>query len=152
MVEATFEDALNDSIAECLLKGEVCRMKVSSESMRPLFRAGDTIVVEQWPAQMVHCGDIIVFAKNGEMCVHRCLRIFEEGEKVKFLTKGDATLMADEIVAENDLIGKVSVIERGAVRLRMPRMLEHIMGQMFYGVWLVYRTLCRMKQTVARYV
>ncbi len=152
MIKAAFEDVLNDSIAECLLRGAMCRMTVTSDSMRPLLRAGDVVVVEQWPAQRVRCGDIIVFAKQGDICSHRCIRVFDEGEKVRYLTKGDATLMADEIVAENDLIGKVSVIERGALRLRMPRMLEHIMGQMFYGVWLVYRTLCRMKQTVARYV
>lgn len=148
---ATFENALNDCLCEYLLKGDVCRFKVASESMRPLLRAGDTIVVEQWPAQDVHCGDILVFMSNGEICTHRCLRVFKTADRITYLTKGDAALQVDEIVDSDDLIGKVTVIERGPWRLQLPQTVDQVIGMIMYGIWRLYECLRRIKRVVVRY-
>jgi signal peptidase I len=123
-------------------------MTVASDSMWPLLRSGDSIIVEQCAAYRVRCGDVIVFTSNGEFCTHRCLRVFTWGNSIKYLTKGDAARSADAIVESADLVGKVMVIERGERRLVVPRSVDHIIGKIAYGVWLSYEYLRRMKRAV----
>ena len=95
------------------------RLKVTSDSMRPLLRAGDVVVVQPANLPAVQPGDIIVVQRGGEWITHRLVAADEHG----FQTLGDNTRFADEAMSADQLVGRVLAIERtvGIIDLQQPR-------------------------------
>jgi len=85
-------------------------ISVLSDSMRPVMRAGDAIVVDARVAGRLQEGDIITFwrANNtSSLLTHRITAIKNaNGERVYF-TRGDANRVADgSPVPERDVVGR----------------------------------------------
>ena len=89
------------------------RLPVVSDSMRPLLRAGDWIFVEAVTPALLQLGDIIVAQRGAELITHRLLARDGAG----WLTHGDNTRVLDRVVPAEEIVGRVSAIERGAQRL-----------------------------------
>jgi signal peptidase I len=89
------------------------RLPVVSDSMRPLLRAGDWIFVEAVTSPALGLGDIIVVQRGAELITHRLVAQDEQGWR----THGDNTRVLDPVVLIEEIVGRVSAIERGTHRI-----------------------------------
>lgn len=84
---------------------------VQSGSMEPAIPTGSIVFVKDVPAESIEEGDVITFSKtSGSVSTtHRVIEKFDEGEGIRFRTKGDANDAPDaEPVYRGDLIGVVT--------------------------------------------
>mgnify|MGYP000441968385 FL=1 len=66
---------------------------VTSDSMAPVFRSGDLIMIVKVDPEQIKVGDIVTFqTKDRRLLTHRVVEIKEDGE---YVTKGDANEEAD---------------------------------------------------------
>jgi signal peptidase I len=87
--------------------------------MNPLLQRGDTLLVVPYGTQEIQPGDIIVFPhpSQGQM-VHRVVSVKDEG----LVTKGDNNPTVDDrLVVPQDILGRVTGIERQGRTLPVPR-------------------------------
>ena len=89
------------------------RLPVVSDSMRPLLRAGDWIFVEAVTPALLQLGDIVVAQRGAELITHRLVARDGTG----WWTHGDNTRVLDHVLPAEEIVGRVSAIERGAQRL-----------------------------------
>ncbi|KAI1714181.1 peptidase s24-like domain-containing protein [Ditylenchus destructor] len=70
---------------------------VLSGSMKPAFYRGDVLFITNDPKRELQVGDIVVFKLSNKNVpiVHRIIKLFQSGESVKFLTKGDNNRVDD---------------------------------------------------------
>lgn len=100
-------------------------LKVSGKSMFPWIRHGDIVFVRHAAMQNVVSGDVVVFERNGALCVHRVLSqntdvtAFISGGAL--ITKGDATAHADAPVFADELRGRVEFIYRRKREIQIAR-------------------------------
>ena len=95
------------------------RLEVSGDSMRPLLRPGDVVVVQPADPSALQAGEVVVAQQSGEWITHRLVTVDQRG----FLTHGDNTRFADEAVSADQLVGRVIAIERAdeIIDLQQPR-------------------------------
>lgn len=100
-------------------------LKVSGWSMFPWIREGDVVFLRHTKINDISRGDVIVFEKNGILCIHRVLSISgnatESNIDAGLITKGDAALDLDEPVSPAELRGKVEFIYRGSKEIKIAR-------------------------------
>ncbi|MFR5832715.1 MAG: signal peptidase I [Acutalibacteraceae bacterium] len=75
-------------------------LQVLSDSMSPEFERGDVIVAQSYNGETLSVGDVVVFvapsgANQGKTVTHRIVEVMNDGENVKYRTKGDAAQFAD---------------------------------------------------------
>lgn len=91
-------------------------LRVSGKSMLPWIREGDIVFLRRVRMLEAVRGDVVVFEKNGILCVHRVLAVRGkagcDGRNVSFITKGDATEDADSPVSAGEFRGKVEFVYR----------------------------------------
>jgi hypothetical protein len=99
--------------------GGSLRLTVAGDSMRPLLRAGDGVVVQPIDPYALQPGDVIVVQRGGEWITHRLVAIDEHG----WHTHGDNTCYGDEAASASQIVGRVIAIERNdqTIDLRQPR-------------------------------
>jgi signal peptidase I len=95
------------------------RLTVTGDSMRPLLRAGDGVVVRPIDPHALRPGDVIVAQRSGGWITHRLVAVDERGWHLH----GDNTRYGDEAVSAAEIVGRVIAIERGAqtIDLQQPR-------------------------------
>ena len=95
------------------------RLTVTSDSMRPLLRVGDGVVVQPIDPQALQPGDVIVVQRGGEWITHRLVAVDERG----WHTHGDNTRYGDEAASAARIMGRVIAIERNGqtIDLLQPR-------------------------------
>ncbi|MFE7060522.1 signal peptidase I [Sutcliffiella sp. NPDC057660] len=89
-------------------------LTILSNSMQPVFEAGDVILVK--PGKKPTVNDVITFKHpDGILVTHRIIDSTEENGKTLFATKGDNNNIADEgLVAPESIIGVQTNIIPGA--------------------------------------
>ncbi len=87
---------LEELCDELLARGGRVWRSVTSDSMAPLLRAGDRILVEPC-AGRVRWGDVIVFRSAAGPMVHRALGIRHGGASPQIIEKGDANPFAGTV-------------------------------------------------------
>lgn len=96
-------------IADLLGRGVEVRVRVTGESMRPLLRGGELATVVRVPASSLRLGDLVLWRSGeGQLVLHRIVRISGEGEGGRFWTRGDALAACDESFAADQVLGRVS--------------------------------------------
>ena len=85
--------------------------------MYPLFRKGDSIFIEPIDIKQISVGDIIVCQRGKRMVAHRLMKKYIDNGRMMLLTKGDTFPEFDEAVYSENLLGKVTVIERRGRRI-----------------------------------
>lgn len=103
--------------AESLRSSGYLRLGVTGWSMLPAVLPGDTLLIERASHGEVSDGDIVLFARDRRLFVHR---IVSKGE-THLLTRGDAMPQGDSPVPVVDVLGKVILIVRGRRSLRPTR-------------------------------
>lgn len=102
-------------LKEALLEGRQVELEVSSNSMYPILKVGDVIVVEAVNVDQLHCGDCIVYHHYNQFpfWVHRFFKVTSSKNSRILVTKGDARWRFDfpQPLSDN-LIGKVVGLRR----------------------------------------
>lgn len=91
---------------------------ITGNSMAPLIRHGDTVVIEHGDVPL-RIGDVVVAKRQGAIVAHRLVhREMEEGRE-HFLTRGDACGGIDPPVRRDQIIGKVVEVRNREGRVRL---------------------------------
>jgi len=89
------------------------RLAVGGASMLPSIWPGDILEIHRVAAADLALGDIVVFAREHRLVVHRVLRVNRERDEVILITRGDRSPRADSPVSASELLGQVTAIQRG---------------------------------------
>ena len=89
--------------------------------MFPFFREGDKITIKTYGKTAPMVGDIVVFLRNGQLVLHRLIRISKSStdQSVFYLTKGDNYRWADGPITLNDILGRAVRISRRGRNIRL---------------------------------
>ncbi len=98
---------------ELLVENGSCWGRVTSNSMYPMIKEGDRILVEKVSPKSVRFGDIIVFRRSRKLVIHRILGRRTIRGRLHFLEKGDGNLGAGLVPVE-DMVARVRSICRPA--------------------------------------
>ena len=111
-------NALNESevflevCSNVLRNGYRTRFRAGGGSMWPTIRPGEAITVELATAAEVKLKDIVLYRTSRGVIGHRVVGMANrKGERV-FLARGDAGSGAGELVAAEQILGKVVAVER----------------------------------------
>jgi len=104
-------------IIELLRSGQSVSFRARGSSMWPAIPSGSRIEVQPCGVSELEVGQIAAFERAGRVVVHRVESITPEG--VRFA--GDGLERGDGIVAPEQVLGRARVLERRAIRWRLPR-------------------------------
>ncbi len=97
-----------ESVREC---GEI-RLCAVGTSMVPAIHPGDVLSIQPVNPKEISRGDIVVYAREQVLVVHRVVRTPAESCEPYLVTRGDRLLHDDKPVRACDLLGQVVSIER----------------------------------------
>lgn len=85
---------------------------VVSESMEPEYKVWDMIVAKEADPNSINVGDDIVYLGDegefaGRIVTHRVIKIDKNGSSLDFTTQGISNELADPVIDENQIYGKV---------------------------------------------
>ena len=114
----------DDVSLETSSKGHPWRVKSRGESMYPLIKNGDTLLIDPLKADELNPGDIAFYRlPSGNFVAHRFIKINSSG---LLLTNGDSLRQYDELVAEEQVFGKVIQIEHNGRALKLVGRLNNL--------------------------
>lgn len=96
--------------------GEI-QLRVFGTSMVPSIFPGDLISVQRAVVSEVSSGEIVLYAREGRMFVHRVVACTGSPEHSLLIARGDRLRHNDPPVSFPELIGRVTRIERGPTRI-----------------------------------
>lgn len=131
MIEDTTKALGCDLAAEVAGRFGSVRIRVLGTSMAPAILPGDVLSVEQADAAQVSPGEIVVFARPGRIVAHRVVAKRSEPGGV-LITQGDRLRREDDPVSRNELIGRVTQLERRGTKIGVPS-----------GTGMRWRMVCR---------
>jgi signal peptidase I len=103
-------------VAEVVRKHGFVRLPAVGTSMVPAIHPGDLLLIQRVSLKEISQGDIIVYAQRGVLMVHRVVRV----DRPYLITRGDRALRNDPKVRPRELIGRVTLIQRGHRSLNLP--------------------------------
>ena len=103
MLASPHHQMVADLISSDLSIGDQIRFQVTSNSMQPLMKIGDTVLAEVIAGSEVKAGDIVVVRREDDFLTHRAISPTGDG----WLTKGDSNTLSDPPVKSDDIIGRV---------------------------------------------
>ncbi len=89
-------------------------MRAQGTSMLPSIRPGDVLIIEAADVSEIPLGAIAVWRRGERLVAHRAVGRIAEAGRVLLVTRGDRQQTSDEPVGEKDLLGRVTMIQRGA--------------------------------------
>ena len=110
------QDRSRTPLSGARTRGTTGWVKVLGNSMRPLLKAGDEILVTLCNAEEIREGDLAVFGEFGRLTAHRIMKRVDSPQGTIFLEKGDGNLWAS-FVAPERLQGRVQGVSRKGKRL-----------------------------------
>lgn len=106
-----FQELVNDMLA----RGIRFRFQAKGRSMLPLIQDGEFVHVEPAGATALRVGDVVLSRAEHEVKLHRIIR--RNSDSV--ITKGDASIDADDPIHQSCVLGKVVAKECSATRRLM---------------------------------
>ena len=83
---------------------------IGSGSMSPVLKEGDMAIAIPMRPESLRVGDIIQFASEGKMIIHRIIEKQQDNSALYFITKGDANDYADLYpIYSSQIVGKVMI-------------------------------------------
>jgi signal peptidase I len=139
---------IHQLVREKMLAGQPFRYHVVSDSMSPVFRTGDRILVVPGPVAAFRAGDIVlVFHRDGAV-THRLMSAPDTRGSMCLVTKGDRALAADQPWPLENVCGRVVAVDRGARSLVLQGSRWHsLVGRILVWEW---RCLSGMQNRLAR--
>jgi signal peptidase I len=87
-------------------RGEKHTCSISGNSMAPLIKHGDTMVVEHGSRDL-HSGDVVIFKTQDKILAHRLIQVKKRSEGKVFICKGDNCRTFDQPFDADHILGKV---------------------------------------------
>jgi hypothetical protein len=119
----SFAPPLSETHAlKCELAGEVLRscgqlrLQVTGWSMLPSVWPGDTLIIEKANFDEVAEGEIVLIGRERRLMAHRVISCDSCGRD-GVVTRGDAMAVPDRPAAGEEVLGRVSLIERNGRQL-----------------------------------
>ena len=120
--------SITDAVLEIWAEtGARNRLKIAGNSMLPLIKDGDSVLVEHGAAG-VRRGDIIVFRYGNDLAAHRVLRVYDDNTGPTFVTKGDSVLQLDPPLSAGEIVGRVLAVERSGRHLSLDTPVWRVWG------------------------
>lgn len=88
--------------------------------MLPAVHPGDIVWVRRLNAAGAGPGDIVLFAREERLVVHRVVEAWTNAGRPYWITRGDTLPYTDPPISSVELLGRIVAIERGK-RLILPR-------------------------------
>lgn len=89
-------------------------MRALGTSMLPSIRPGDVLVIEAAGVSEIPLGAIAVWRRGEQLVAHRVVeRITGADGSVRLVTRGDRQQQRDEPIGAEELLGRVTMIQRG---------------------------------------
>ena len=107
--------ALRPLLADLLRSGTPVRLEVTGHSMSPFIRSGDVVTIEPLVGRRPALGEVVALAPEGRLRVHRLVG----WDRGRALFRGDVAAGADPVASPDDLLGRVTRVERGGRRVRL---------------------------------
>jgi signal peptidase I len=120
---------LAELLRESLRLGGRPQLTVTSNSMAPLLRQGDRILLEAADVATLRPGDVVVYAGSDSLISHRYWCNVRQSGTVMFLTKGDRQRGYDTPWRPEQLVGRVVARNRDGRQL----LLTHGPGRRLNG-------------------
>jgi len=117
---------------DALARGASLRFRARGNSMRPFIKDGDILNIKPIEATEVQIGDVILFRQGRRILVHRVVKRRVEPE-VMLIVKGDSRLRPDGPVHPDQLLGKVTGVERGGRTINVDRGVVKLAGTLLWG-------------------
>jgi len=95
-------------IANQLLTHQVVKVKANGHSMIPFIHDGDILTLSGIAQEPPQPGEIVAFIRNELLFIHRLLEV--DRRTGMALTKGDHLLISDQLLANEEVIGRVTAI------------------------------------------
>lgn len=103
--------------AEALRSFGNLRLRATGTSMLPAIWPGDVLSIQSDAATEALPGDIVLSRRDGRLVAHRVVERTIRDRQVKWVTRGDSVEGNDDPVSGDDILGKVTAIERGPWRI-----------------------------------
>ncbi|MGD2147791.1 MAG: S24/S26 family peptidase [Anaerolineae bacterium] len=117
---------------EILERGSALRFQASGDSMRPFIRSGDILVVEPAEARGVRAGDVVLVRQGERLLVHRVVAAPLDSADA-LTVKGDAHLMPDPPLRRDQVLGKVTAVQRAGTDVAVCRGLPGLVARLLWG-------------------
>jgi hypothetical protein len=139
--ERSPDELLRPLLADLLRGGTPVRLEVTGHSMTPFIRSGDVVTIEPLSGHHPALGEVVALAPGGRLLVHRLVG----WDRGRALCRGDVAAGADPPVSPDDLLGRVTRVERGGRRVRLGLGIERLPIAWLSRVGLL-RALARLKE------
>ena len=123
------EPVFTNLICDLLTDGNSVKFRAPGNSMYPTICDGDEVTVTPIDAVSIHKGDIVLYRHKSFVIAHRVMRIIERSkallrsdledsqnrsssEALQYILRGDAAIVFDDPVNADQILGKVTLVER----------------------------------------
>lgn len=118
-------------IKEVIQKQGWVDLPAEGTSMYPLIKQGNICRFVSCEAMKLKKGEIILFhTLSGSLVAHRLLSTEWMNKQVTYRLKGDTNFGADEPISQEQLIGKLTSINKGNYQIKLPSFSVHVWSQM----------------------
>jgi len=126
--EEKVQEISRELFFELLQRGESLCLKVQGSSMGYIIKQGDLVRIKSIKKEELKPGDIILYSQGGSFVCHRIISCAQSDGKHFLITKGDVLLQADNSLPMNQVIGKVSYVQRGERNIHLEGKLAMLVG------------------------
>ena len=107
-------------LVQALLEHGSCRFQVSGSSMLPTLWPGDLVLIQRRPLQQLVVGDVVLHQSDGRFFLHRLESCQTHGNRVHFVTRGDAMPQRDPPFSSAHFLGVLAGVQRDGDWLSWP--------------------------------
>ena len=132
-------------LVDLLRSGTSVRLEVTGHSMSPLIRGGDVVTIEPLSGRRPSLGEVVALAPGGRLLVHR----LGGWDRDRAVCRGDVAAHADPVPSADELLGRVTRVERGGRRVRLGLGVERLPIALLSRVGLL-RVLARLRERLRR--
>ena len=119
---------------EGLRSGKAVRLLATGDSMVPIIRQGDMLLITPLAGGAIRVGDVVFFAdKHGRMVLHRVIRIRQHESGHRFLLQADNSIQADGWISLEAIYGRLASFERTGEHFSMSRSSMRLLS-----LWMVF--------------
>jgi len=115
--------------ADLLKAGVGVRFRARGNSMAPLVRDGDALLVRWVDSSLLRVGDVVLCSCPPDRLVaHRVVRVEAGPDGPCFSVQGDQVALPDGVIRAAQIHGRVVAIERAGVQIDFDRPGLHLLG------------------------
>jgi len=130
--------------------GENATVIYRGNSMHPLFKNGQTLMIDCKLSDKIQVGDIVIFKNMERLIAHRVVAICSNNNQRYYIEKGDNQLTYG-LVRQDDLLGKVTAIDGNKKWLPWSlhtHIANYIFAKMSYCIAITYNAGRYIKRTI----